>query len=49
MAPERFREGQRSSIASDVFSVGMVLFELLLGKLPFSSGQSAAAELLSGR
>ena len=48
MAPERFLKGWPSSIASDVFSIGMICFELTTGTLPFRDGESAARVLLSG-
>ena len=35
MAPERFKSGHQSSVASDIFSIGMMYFELLAGMLPF--------------
>jgi len=35
MAPERFEKNIKSSIASDVFSIGMILYEMLVGYLPF--------------
>lgn len=49
MAPERFREGFRSSIASDVFSLGMIYTELLTGILPFRDGIHPVQSLLSGQ
>lgn len=35
MGPERLIPGVKSSIASDVYSIGMIFYELLLGRLPF--------------
>jgi serine/threonine protein kinase len=48
MAPERFVAGYRSSQASDVFSLGMIYFELLMGGLPFNSEEHPVRSLLSG-
>ena len=36
-APEAFREPQNASHASDVFSAGLVLYELFAGEKPFTS------------
>ena len=36
MAPERFVTGNRSSIASDIFSLGLIYLEMLAGRLPYS-------------
>lgn len=47
MAPERFVRGYRSSVASDVFSVGMIFLELLTGKLPFRNGCRPVESLVS--
>lgn len=47
MAPERFVRGYRSSIASDVFSLGMIFLELVTGKLPFQPDCSPVETLLS--
>ncbi len=38
MAPELFA-GRSASVASDVFSLGVVLFEACTGKLPFEGGE----------
>ncbi len=37
MAPERLR-GERSSVQSDIYAVGVVLYELLCGRTPFEEG-----------
>ena len=49
MAPERFKEGFSSSISSDVFSLGMIYLELLVGALPFRSDMHPALSLVSGQ
>lgn len=47
MAPERFVRGYRSSVASDVFSVGMIFLQLLTGKLPYRNGCRPVESLVS--
>ena len=41
MAPERFRARTDDAPASDLYSLGMVLFEVLAGQLPFHSESMA--------
>jgi serine/threonine protein kinase len=48
MSPERFQKGYPSSVASDMFSLGMMFFELLTGQLPFSANRHPVEQLLSG-
>ena len=43
MAPERIR-GAAYSIKSDVWSVGLTLMELAIGKFPFDTGDTAAGD-----
>jgi tRNA A-37 threonylcarbamoyl transferase component Bud32 len=40
VAPERV-EGRPASVASDVYGLGLVLYEMLVGKPPFTSGNAA--------
>jgi serine/threonine protein kinase len=47
MAPERFIQGYRSSLASDMFSLGMIYLEMLIGRLPLSCSPRPVEELLS--
>lgn len=49
MAPERFCQGFHSSIASDVFSLGMIYLELLTGTLPFRAEIHPVQSLLTGQ
>ena len=37
MAPERFVQGVQSSIASDMYALGLLFFEMVTGQLPFKS------------
>jgi serine/threonine protein kinase len=49
MAPERFKEGFSSSVASDIFSLGMIYLELMAGTLPFRQGMHPVQALISGQ
>lgn len=49
MAPERFLTGYSSSIASDVFSLGIMFLEMLTGELPFKRGTDPVEALISGQ
>jgi len=40
MAPERLRKDARSTVCSDIYSIGMVFFEMLTGILPVNKGRS---------
>ena len=46
MAPEAIKSPQDESFASDVWSLGVVLWELLTRKTPFSDSQRNIAQLL---
>lgn len=48
MAPERFSKGYRPSIASDMFSLGLIFVELISGSLPFDMRKDIQSQLLSG-
>lgn len=48
MAPERFIRGVTSSVASDLFAVGLVLYEMLIGELPYQrSNPDVAGQIRS--
>ncbi|MDQ6808324.1 MAG: protein kinase, partial [Verrucomicrobiota bacterium] len=47
MAPERFVQNRRSSIASDVFALGIIYLELVTGRLPFTDPANAGIELVT--
>lgn len=49
MAPERFRQRFSSSLASDVFSLGFIYLEMLVGNLPFRNGTHPAKTIQSGQ
>ncbi|HET8570241.1 MAG TPA: serine/threonine-protein kinase [Candidatus Limnocylindria bacterium] len=40
VAPERV-EGKRASVASDIYGLGLVLYEMLVGRPPFTSANAA--------
>lgn len=44
MAPERFIRGVTSSVASDLFAVGLVLYEMLIKELPYQRSNSDVVE-----
>ena len=46
MAPERI-QGAKYSVKSDVWSVGLTLMELAIGRFPFDSSESAAGDRAS--
>jgi serine/threonine-protein kinase len=48
MAPEQLR-GQRPDPHTDVFSLGVIAYEMLLGELPFGMGSAAEVALAQAR
>lgn len=47
MAPERLRQGSYDG-RSDVYSVGVMLYQMLSGRLPFSSDKESYVEIVLG-
>jgi len=47
LAPDRF-DNYISDIRADVFSLGMILFEIITGELPYDVGKSVAEQIASG-
>lgn len=45
-SPEQL-QGQPCTVASDIYSLGVILYQLLSGKRPFGSGNSTPAEMLA--
>ena len=48
MAPERFKQGLTSSIASDIFSLGLMYMEMITGTLPYRNDLHPVQSLISG-
>jgi eukaryotic-like serine/threonine-protein kinase len=48
MAPEQLR-GQPPDALTDVFSLGVIAYEMLLGELPFGMGSAAEVALAQAR
>ena len=48
MAPERFKRGTTSTLASDMFSLGMIYVEMLTGALPIRQGIHPVESIVTG-
>lgn len=48
MAPERFIFGNRSCVQSDIYSIGILFFEVIVGELPFHTKKSLYEQITSG-
>jgi len=48
MAPERF-DAYLSDVRTDIFSLGMICFEILTGTLPYDASTSTAEQISSGK
>ena len=48
MAPEQF-EGREVSPATDIYALGVILYELVTGKLPFAASTTVGAAILRGK
>jgi serine/threonine protein kinase len=48
MSPERFGR-VKPDIRADVFSLGMVFYEVILGEMPYSRHEPCEAQIMSGR
>ena len=48
MAPEQF-EGREVSQATDIYALGLILYELITGKQPFAAGTALAAAIRRGK
>lgn len=51
MAPEQFTDGDNLDARMDIYAIGLILYELLSGELPFRSTslKTLAVEILSGK
>ena len=47
LAPERF-DNYLSDIRGDIFSLGMIFFEIITGSLPYEAGKNIQEQLVSG-
>ena len=48
MAPERFIFGKRSCVQSDIYSIGILYYESIVGELPFNAKSSLYEQITSG-
>jgi len=48
MAPERFIIGNRSCVQSDIYSIGILFYEVIVGELPFNTKKSLYEQITSG-